>query len=61
MLEKFSYQEIFKIDDKNIKYEKVFPFEGELVSLKKKKIFIYKRKQPTKIFKVSLLQYFTLP
>ena len=37
MTDSFSYQEIFKIDDKKIEFEKVFPFEGESVSLKKKK------------------------
>ena len=34
MTESFSYQEIFKIDDKKIEFEKVFPFEGELINFK---------------------------
>ena len=43
MTESFSYQEIFKIDDKKIEFEKVFPFEGELINFNKKKVFICKR------------------
>ena len=30
MSENFSYQEIFKINDKKVEFEKVFPFEGEI-------------------------------
>ncbi|GIS23890.1 MAG: hypothetical protein CM15mP124_3700 [Alphaproteobacteria bacterium] len=44
MTESFSYQEIFKIDDKKIEFEKVFPFEGELISINKKKFLFCKRK-----------------
>ena len=40
MTDSFSYQEIFKIDDKKIEFEKVFPFEGESISFNKKK-FLY--------------------
>ena len=43
MTESFSYQEIFKINDEKIEFEKVYPFEGELIDLNKKKIFICKR------------------
>ena len=40
MTESFSYQEIIKIDDKKIEFEKVFPFEGELINLKKKSFYL---------------------
>ena len=40
MTESFSHQEIFKIDEKKIEFEKVFPFEGELININKKK-FLY--------------------
>ena len=40
MTESFSYQEIFKIDDKKIEFEKVFPFEGELITLIKKSFYL---------------------
>ena len=42
MKEKFSYQEIFNIDDKEIEYEKVFPFEGESINIQKKKYLFLK-------------------
>ena len=43
MAESFSYQEIIKIDDKNVEFEKVFPFEGEMIRFNKKKVV--KKKQ----------------
>ncbi len=40
MAESFSYQEIFKINDDKIEFEKVYPFEGDLVNLNKKSFYL---------------------
>ncbi len=40
MKKKFSHEEIFNISDKDVEYEKVFPFQGEILNLKNKR-FLY--------------------
>ena len=57
MPEKFSYQEIFDINDKTIEYEKVFPFEGEIVTLNKKKLLFVKE---SSLQKFSRLAFFNI-
>ena len=49
MTESFSHQEIFKIDDKKIEFEKVFPFEGKVIDLNKKK-FLFVKESSLQIF-----------
>ena len=53
MSKDFSYQEIFKIDDKKIEFEKVFPFEGELISFNKKKFLFVKDSSLQKFSKLA--------
>ena len=53
MTEGFSYQEIFKIDDDKIKFEKVFPFEGELIDLNKKKFLFIKESSLQRFSKLA--------
>ena len=53
MSESFSYQEIFKIDDKKIEFEKVFPFEGELTNINKKKFLFLKESSLQKFSKLA--------
>ena len=50
MKEKFSYQEIFNIDDKKIEYEKVFPFEGKSINIQNKKFLFIKESILQKFF-----------
>ena len=40
MTKNFSYQEIFKIYDDKIEFEKVYPFEGESINFNKKNIYL---------------------
>ena len=53
MPESFSYQEIFKIDDDKIEFEKVFPFDGEIVSLNKKKLLFLRESSLQKFSKLA--------
>ena len=53
MQESFSYQEIFKIDDKKIEFEKVFPFEGKSISFNKKKFLFLKDSSLQKFSKLA--------
>ena len=53
MTESFSYQEIFKINDDKIVFEKVYPFEGELISFKNKKFLFLKESSLQKFSKLA--------
>ena len=53
MAESFSYQEIFKINDDKIEFEKVYPFEGDLVNLNKKKFLFIKESSLQKFSKLA--------
>ena len=53
MAESFSYQEIFKINDDKIEFEKVYPFEGDLVNFNKKKFLFIKESSLQKFSKLA--------
>ena len=53
MTESFSYQEIFKINDDKIEYEKVYPFEGKLINFNKKKFLFVKESSLQKFSKLA--------
>ena len=57
MKEKFSYQEIFNIDDKKIEYEKVFPFEGKSINIQNKKFLFIKE---SILQKLSYLAFYNI-
>ena len=53
MTKNFSYQEIFKIYDDKIEFEKVYPFEGELISFNNKKFLFVKDRSLQKFSKLA--------
>ena len=53
MTKNFSYQEIFKIYDDKIEFEKVYPFEGESINFNKKKYLFVKESSLQKLSKLA--------
>ena len=53
MTESFSYQEIIKIGDRKIEFEKVFPFKGKLISINKKKFLFVKESSLQKFSRLA--------
>ena len=49
----FSYQEIFKINDDKVEFEKVYPFEGDIVKLNKKRFLFIKESSLQKFSKLA--------
>ncbi len=53
MVKNFSHQEIFNINNKEVKFEKVFPFEGEEIYVKNRKHLYIKDRSLQKLSKLA--------